>query len=167
MGHPLAVENPSDQLPDLDFGPLINAAKAKELADQVAEAIDRGAVPLHRGDLADGHFLPDQDLSAYAPPVTLLNPPSTSPLHHAEPFGPVDTLVLVDTEAELLAAMNASNGALVATLSCDDPATYARLAPRSAPSRPATARPAPAATATNSSAASAPPGAAPSSSATS
>ncbi|MDX3604032.1 aldehyde dehydrogenase family protein, partial [Streptomyces scabiei] len=53
-----------------------------------------------------------------------------SPLHHAEPFGPVDTIVLVDTEAELLAAMNASNGALVATLSTDDRATYERLAPQ-------------------------------------
>ncbi|MET7765244.1 aldehyde dehydrogenase family protein [Streptomyces sp. NPDC005393] len=130
VGHPLAVASPSDDLPNLDFGPLINAAKAKELADQVAEAIDRGAVPLHRGDLADGDFLPGQDLSAYVAPVTLLNPPSTSPLHHAEPFGPVDTIVLVDTEAELLAAMNASNGALVATLSCDDPDTYTRLAPQ-------------------------------------
>ncbi len=129
-GHPLAVENPEDPLPALDFGPLINAAKAKELADQVAEAIDRGAVPLHRGSLTDARFLPGQDTSAYLPPVTLLNPPPSSPLHHAEPFGPVDTIVLVDTEAELLAAMNASNGALVATLSTDDPATYERLAPQ-------------------------------------
>jgi len=40
----------------------------------------------------------------------------------------VDTIVLVDTEAELLAAMNASNGALVAALSCDDPQTTQRLA---------------------------------------
>ena len=45
-----------------------------------------------------------------------------------EPFGPVDTIVLVDTEAELLAAMNASNGALVASISCDDEATAQRLA---------------------------------------
>lgn len=36
--------------------------------------------------------------------------------------------MLVDTEAELLAAMNASNGALVATLSCDDEQTARRLA---------------------------------------
>ncbi|MET9517346.1 aldehyde dehydrogenase family protein [Streptomyces sp. NPDC002994] len=129
-GHPLAVENPEDPLPALDFGPLINAAKAKELADQVSEAIDRGAVPLHRGSLTDARFLPGQDTGAYLPPVTLLNPPPSSPLHHAEPFGPVDTIVLVDTEAELLAAMNASNGALVATLSTDDPSTYERLAPQ-------------------------------------
>lgn len=126
------MADPADPLPALDFGPLINAAKAEELADQVAEAIDRGAVPLHRvsASPADGHFLPGQDTSAYLHPVTLLNPPPSSPLHHAEPFGPVDTIVLVDTEAELLAAMNASNGALVATLSTDDPATYERLAPQ-------------------------------------
>ncbi|MFB7275115.1 aldehyde dehydrogenase family protein [Streptomyces sp. NPDC056244] len=130
LGHPLAVEQPGDPLPELDFGPLINAAKAKELADHVAEAISRGAVPLHEGSLDDGLFLPGQDTSAYLPPVTLLNPPPSSPLHHAEPFGPVDTIVLVDTEAELLAAMNASNGALVATLSTDDPETFARLSPQ-------------------------------------
>ncbi|WP_255950640.1 aldehyde dehydrogenase family protein [Streptomyces odontomachi] len=130
IGHPLAVEQRDDPYPDLDFGPLINAAKAKELGDQVTEAIDRGAVPLHRGSLADGRFLPGQDTSAYVPPVTLLHPPPSSPLHHAEPFGPVDTIVLVDTEAELLAAMNASNGALVATLATDDRATYERLAPQ-------------------------------------
>ncbi|MBO7936257.1 MULTISPECIES: aldehyde dehydrogenase family protein [Streptomyces] len=130
VGHPLAVERRTDPYPRPDFGPVINAAKAKELHDQVAEAIDRGAVPLYRGSLADGRFLPGQDTSAYVRPVTLLNPPPSSPLHHAEPFGPVDTIVLVDTEAELLAAMNASNGALVATLSTDDRATFDRLAPQ-------------------------------------
>ncbi|MFE7956054.1 aldehyde dehydrogenase family protein [Streptomyces sp. NPDC057413] len=130
FGHPLAVEQPDDPCPSLDFGPLINAAKAKDLTDQVALAVDRGAVPLYRGSLADARLLPGQDTSAYVPPVTLLNPPPSSPLHHAEPFGPVDTIVLVDTEAELLAAMNASNGALVATLSTDDRATFDRLAPQ-------------------------------------
>ncbi|MGW3255572.1 aldehyde dehydrogenase family protein [Streptomyces fungicidicus] len=130
VGHPLAVEHPADPPPPLDFGPVINAAKAKELHDQVAEAIDRGAVPLHRGTPSEARFLPGQDTSAYVQPVTLLNPPPSSPLHHAEPFGPVDTIVLVDTEAELLAAMNASNGALVATLSTDDRSTYDRLAPQ-------------------------------------
>jgi acyl-CoA reductase-like NAD-dependent aldehyde dehydrogenase len=127
-GHPLAVAAPDDPLPTLDFGPLINASKAKELADLVAEAVDRGAVPLHQGALDPGLFLPGQDTAAYLAPVTLLNPPPSSPLHHTEPFGPVDTIVLVDTEAELLAAMNASNGALVAALSCDDDRTTERLA---------------------------------------
>ncbi|GAB2775403.1 aldehyde dehydrogenase family protein [Streptomyces daliensis] len=129
-GHPLAVAAPGDPLPELDFGPLINAAKARELSELTEEAIDRGAVPLHRGSLSDGLFLPGQDTSAYLPPTTLLSPPPSSPLHHAEPFGPVDSIVLVDTEAELLAAMNASNGALVATLSTDDQEVYDRLSPQ-------------------------------------
>ncbi|MEU6534731.1 aldehyde dehydrogenase family protein [Streptomyces sp. NPDC047000] len=130
VGHPLAVARDGDPCPELDFGPLINAAKARDLHAQVADAIDRGAVPLHRGRAAPELFLPDQDTSAYVHPVTLLDPPPSSPLHHAEPFGPVDTIVLVDTEAELLAAMNASNGALVATLSTDDRADFDRLAPQ-------------------------------------
>ncbi|MHB9857917.1 aldehyde dehydrogenase family protein [Streptomyces sp. YIM S03343] len=130
VGHPLAVAREGDPYPELDFGPVINAAKARELRDQVADAIDRGAVPLYRGRPEEDRFLPHQDVSAYVHPVTLLNPPPSSPLHHAEPFGPVDTIVLVDTEAELLAAMNASNGALVATLSTDDRSTFDRLAPQ-------------------------------------
>jgi acyl-CoA reductase-like NAD-dependent aldehyde dehydrogenase len=127
-GHPLAVAHPDDPLPVLDFGPLINAAKAGELSELVAQAVGRGAVPLYQGALDERLFLPGQDTSAYLAPVTLLGPPPSSPLHHTEPFGPVDTIVLVDTEAELLAAMNASNGALVAALSCDDPRTTERLA---------------------------------------
>jgi acyl-CoA reductase-like NAD-dependent aldehyde dehydrogenase len=128
FGHPLAVSTPDEPLPSLDFGPVINAAKAKELGDLVTEAIHRGAVPLYRGSVSDGHFLPGQDTSAYLAPVALLAPPRSSPLFHAEPFGPVDTIVVVDTEAELLAAMNASNGALVATISCDEERTARRLA---------------------------------------
>ncbi|MBL7502325.1 aldehyde dehydrogenase family protein [Frankia sp. CNm7] len=120
FGHPLAVATDDEPLPDLDFGPLINAVKAAELAGRVDEAITKGGVPLHRGRLTDGRFLPGQDTAAYAPPVAILSPPSSCALHHAEPFGPVDTIVLVDSEAELLAAMNASNGALVASLACDD-----------------------------------------------
>jgi acyl-CoA reductase-like NAD-dependent aldehyde dehydrogenase len=120
FGHPLAVENDDDPLPDLAFGPLITSVKTAELATKVDEAITKGGVPLYRGNLADGWFVPGQDTAAYLPPTAILAPPTSSALHHAEPFGPVDTIVLVDSEAELLAAMNASNGALVASLACDD-----------------------------------------------
>ncbi|WP_232303938.1 aldehyde dehydrogenase family protein [Pseudofrankia sp. DC12] len=120
FGHPLAVAAADEELPELDFGPLINSVKAAELASRVDEAIAKGGVPLYRGSLADGRFLPGQDTAAYATPTAILSPPTSCALHHAEPFGPVDTIVLVDSEAELLAAMNASNGALVASLACDD-----------------------------------------------
>jgi acyl-CoA reductase-like NAD-dependent aldehyde dehydrogenase len=128
FGHPLAVEQAGDPLPELDFGPLISATKADELRRKVDEAVRAGAVPLHRGKLAHGHFLPGQDTSAYVAPAALLAPPGRSRLMHAEPFGPVDTIVVVDTEDELLAAMNASNGALVASLACDNEELAGKLA---------------------------------------
>jgi len=127
FGHPLAVESPAEDLPELDFGPVISPGKAKDLVDKVDEAVNRGGIPLYRGRVEDGRFLDGQDVSAYAAPVAILEPPPSTALFHAEPFGPVDTVTVVDTEAELLAAMNASNGALVASIACDDEATATRL----------------------------------------
>jgi acyl-CoA reductase-like NAD-dependent aldehyde dehydrogenase len=129
FGHPLAVAPEQTELPELDFGPLISAAKADELHRKVEEAVRAGAIPLHRGSLADAvGFLDGQDTSAYVAPSALLAPPGRSRLMHAEPFGPVDTIVVVDTEEELLAAMNASNGALVASLACDNEELAGKLA---------------------------------------
>ena len=128
VGHPLAVADDNDALPDLDFGPLISSAKAAELAGKVTEALRWGAVPLYRGSLDPTKFTAGQDTSAYAAPVALLAPPGASRLMHEEPFGPVDTIVVVDTEAELLAQMNASSGALVASVACDDAELASRLA---------------------------------------
>ncbi len=133
FGHPLAVgsdvvDPSTEDLPALEFGPLITAAKATELREKMDAALHYGAVPLYRGSLATGRFLDGQDTSAYAAPATLLAPPGASRLMHEEPFGPVDTIVVVDTEAELLAQMNASNGALVASIACDDEVKAAELA---------------------------------------
>jgi acyl-CoA reductase-like NAD-dependent aldehyde dehydrogenase len=120
FGHPLAVADPGDDPPDLDFGPVINEAKARELKYEIDFAVTHGAIPIYRGSLEDGWFLPDQDTSAYVPPTAILNPPGASSLSHAEPFGPIDSIVVVDSRAELLAAMNASNGCLVASIASDD-----------------------------------------------
>ncbi|HSV67146.1 MAG TPA: aldehyde dehydrogenase family protein [Mycobacteriales bacterium] len=128
FGHPLAVEADETALPELDLGPLISAAKVAELESRVVEALRGGGVPLYRGSLDSGRFLPGQDTSAYHAPVCLLAPPGSARLMHEEPFGPVDTVVVVDTEAELLAGMNASNGSLVASLACDDIDLAGRLA---------------------------------------
>lgn len=119
-GHPLAVEAPGDPLPDLDFGPVIHVEKAADLQARFDEAITGGGIPLARRAPADGQYLPGQDTSAYVAPATVLEPSSSWSLHHSEPFGPLDSIVLVDTEAELLAAMNASNGCLVASIATDD-----------------------------------------------
>jgi acyl-CoA reductase-like NAD-dependent aldehyde dehydrogenase len=120
FGHPLAVEDEDDALPDLDFGPVISSKKANELVEQVDEALRGRALPIIRRSLAEGRFLDGQDTSAYVAPACVLEPPAHWSLHHAEPFGPIDSIMCVDTEAEMLAAMNASNGSLVASLATDD-----------------------------------------------
>ncbi len=127
FGHPLAVAADGDPLPDLDFGPLIHARKAAELDRQYAEAVQGRAIPLYRGSVEDGAFLDGQDTSAYFAPACVLDPPSNWSLHHAEPFGPLDSIVVVDSESELLAAMNASNGCLVASVATDDDDFAARV----------------------------------------
>ena len=57
----------------------------------------------------------------------MLNPATSWALHHSEPFGPLDSVIIVDTEPELLAAMNASNGSLVASIATDDPSFGKRV----------------------------------------
>ena len=127
FGNPLAVEHHDDPLPDLDFGPVIHATKAAELSAQFDEAVRGGGIPLYRGSVGDGCFLEAQDTSAYVAPSCILQPPASWSLHHAEPFGPLDSVIVVDTQAELLAAMNASNGSLVASIATDDVDAAARV----------------------------------------
>lgn len=127
VGHPLLADAPGVP-PDLDFGPQISSGKVEELNALVGEAVGAGAVPLYRGELDPARFFPDQDMSAYFAPVSLLGVPRNCRLYHHEPFGPVDTIVLVDRVEELVAEMNVSNGALVASVAADDPATARTIA---------------------------------------
>jgi len=130
FGHPLAVARPEDPLPELDFGPVISAKKAHELTDHYDAALAGRALPVYSTSLGRGRFLHGQDTAAYVAPACVLEPSTRWALHHAEPFGPLDSIVCVDTEAELLAAMNASNGALVASLATDDREFASRVAPQ-------------------------------------
>jgi acyl-CoA reductase-like NAD-dependent aldehyde dehydrogenase len=98
-----------------------------ELGNALISAPEIGALAFV-GGLSDGRFLDGQDTSAYVAPACVLAPPSNWSLHHAEPFGPLDSVVIVDTESELLAAMNASNGSLVASVASDDIDFAARVA---------------------------------------
>ncbi|GJG86894.1 aldehyde dehydrogenase [Gemmatimonadetes bacterium T265] len=128
VGNPVAVDTPDDALPKLDFGPLINRGQAAALRASTAAAVDGGAVPLYAGALDPDRFIPGQDDAAYLAPAALLGVPRSSPLYHAEPFGPVDTIVLVDSVEELVSEMNVSNGSLVASIACDDAAVASEIA---------------------------------------
>ncbi|NUO62876.1 MAG: aldehyde dehydrogenase family protein [Gemmatimonadaceae bacterium] len=120
VGNPVAVDKPDDPLPALDFGPLINRDQVDTLKLGIAEAINAGAVPLFEGTLDPDRFIPHQDTSAYIAPAALLGVPRNGALYHREPFGPVDTITLVDSVEELVAEMNVSNGSLVGSLATDD-----------------------------------------------
>lgn len=120
IGNPTLVDSPDAPLPALDFGPLINSRKVEELQVMMSEAMGGGAIGLHAGSLREADFLPEQDTSAYMAPVSLLNVPRNARLYHNEPFGPIDTIVVVDSVEELINEMNVSNGCLVSSVACDN-----------------------------------------------
>jgi acyl-CoA reductase-like NAD-dependent aldehyde dehydrogenase len=127
FGHPLLVDKPGDPPPALDFGPLINSKKIEELRVMCSEAVGMGAVSLYEAEFDESRFLPDQDISAYLPPTALLNVPRNCKLYHNEPFGPVDSLLVVDRIEELISEMNVSNGNLCSSVATDDPKTAQRI----------------------------------------
>jgi Aldehyde dehydrogenase family len=73
-------------------------------------------------------IFPGQDISAYVGPAALLNIPRNSKLYHSEPFGPLDTIVVVDHLEELISEMNVSNGCLISSIACDDMKIIERVA---------------------------------------
>ncbi|UYZ64714.1 aldehyde dehydrogenase family protein [Hymenobacter weizhouensis] len=120
VGNPTLVDSPDDKLPELAFGPVIHRGQAEELDRLYDDALKTGATPLLQGKLDDSLFLPDQDRAAYRAPRALVNLPRQSELYFKEPFGPIDSIVLVDRVEELVGEMNISNGALVAAVASDD-----------------------------------------------
>lgn len=132
IGNPLASEaggsQPAAPRGDLDFGPLINEKKVEELHDRITEATHAGGLEVYRGRLDDSLFVPGQDRSSYMAPSLLVNIPRKSSLYHNEPFGPVDSVIVVDTFEQLLDEMNVSNGNLVGSIMTDDPEIGRRAA---------------------------------------
>jgi acyl-CoA reductase-like NAD-dependent aldehyde dehydrogenase len=120
VGNPTLVDTPGDKLPDLAFGPVINATQAQSLDELFSNAGKHGAIPFFQGKLDDSLFLPGQDRSAYRAPRALVGLPRQAELYFKEPFGPIDSVVLVDRVEELVGEMNISNGALVTALGSDD-----------------------------------------------
>lgn len=114
----------------LDFGPVIAAEKAEELRELVNDAKGKGAETLFEGKFVEEAFLPGQDRSAYFAPVLLTGVPHENELYQREPFAPVDLLIPVDSEDELVAEANVSSGALVASVACDDAGRAERIADR-------------------------------------
>jgi acyl-CoA reductase-like NAD-dependent aldehyde dehydrogenase len=128
FGHPLLVNDPGEAPPALDFGPLINSKKVEELRVMHSEAIGKGAVSIFEGGFDEDRFFPGQDISSYYAPTALMNVPRNCALYHMEPFGPIDTIVIVDRLDELINEMNVSGGSLVASVATDDDKVARRVA---------------------------------------
>ena len=129
IGNPLvSVDGGKTLRSDLDFGPLINEKKVEELHSHIAEATHGGGLEVYRGELDDSLFVPGQDRSGYLAPSLLVNIPRRAFLYHNEPFGPVDTVIVVDTLDQLLDEMNVSNGNLVGSIATDQPEVASRVA---------------------------------------
>jgi acyl-CoA reductase-like NAD-dependent aldehyde dehydrogenase len=128
FGHPLLVQEGESTAPVLDYGPLINSKKVEEMRVMYSEAIGKGALSIYEGKIDESRFFPGQDISAYIPPAALLDVPRNCELYHIEPFGPIDSIVVVDRLEELINEMNVSGGSLVASIACDDEKTAQRVA---------------------------------------
>ncbi|TQF17929.1 aldehyde dehydrogenase [Myxococcus llanfairpwllgwyngyllgogerychwyrndrobwllllantysiliogogogochensis] len=125
----LRVGNPLLGAP-VDFGPLISPSKVEELRALITDAKEHGTAVLFQGELADDAFTAQQERGAYLPPTLLFGVHRDSELYLREPFGPIDVLISVDSEEELVREANVSNGALVASVATDDPDLGERIAGR-------------------------------------
>jgi acyl-CoA reductase-like NAD-dependent aldehyde dehydrogenase len=127
IGNPTLVDSPDQEYANLSFGPVINKNQVEELNKLYNNALQTGATPLYEGILDDSLFLPNQDRSSYFAPRALVNLTKQSELYFKEPFGPIDSIVLVDRIEELVGEMNISNGALVAAIASDDEAVAKKI----------------------------------------
>jgi succinate-semialdehyde dehydrogenase/glutarate-semialdehyde dehydrogenase len=106
---------------DTDVGPLIDEDQREKVVELVDDAVARGARVLTGGEAVDGpgHF--------YRPTV-LVDVPGDARLLREEVFGPVAPIVGFDTEAEAVAAANATEYGLVAYLYTRDLTRALRVA---------------------------------------
>lgn len=127
VGHPYLEAQGGGKV---DFGPLISAAKVRELHQRIDAAVAGGAEVLYRATLEDAAFLPGQDRGAYFAPVLLSGIGPSSDLYDREPFGPVDAIVAADDVDGLIAEANVSGGSLVGSVATDDAALGEAIAKR-------------------------------------
>jgi succinate-semialdehyde dehydrogenase/glutarate-semialdehyde dehydrogenase len=107
----LKIGDPMD--PETEVGPVVNKSSRKEIAEQVANAVDDGATLLTGGEVLEG---PGFFLS----PGILENIPQSSKAFHEEIFGPVACLFKVDDLNEAIALANDSPFGLGSAIFTDD-----------------------------------------------
>ena len=114
----LVVGDPLD--PDTDIGPLSSFAQRERIADQVADAVERGAECLHGGRSPDGPGF-------FYPPTLLTGVDHTMRIMREETFGPVMAIQVVEDLDQAIALANDSLYGLSAYGWTRSPCTARRL----------------------------------------
>ncbi|MDG1430676.1 MAG: aldehyde dehydrogenase family protein [Paracoccaceae bacterium] len=112
LGNPLA--------PETTIGPMANVRFAKEVRDQIAEAVEAGATP-HIARFAE------DDGGAYLTPQILTDVTHDMRVMQDESFGPVVGIMKVSTDEEAITLMNDSEFGLTASLWSADLARAERI----------------------------------------
>ncbi|KUJ82238.1 aldehyde dehydrogenase family protein [Ruegeria profundi] len=110
--------NPLD--PETTIGPMANVRFADEVREQIAEAVEAGAMP---------HIdtFPEDDGGAYLTPQILTNVTHDMRVMRDESFGPVVGIMKVSSDEEAIALMNDSEFGLTASLWTRDVDRAARV----------------------------------------
>ena len=99
--------NPLD--PGTGLGPMARADLREGLHKQVQQSIDMGAKCLTGGEIPEGK-------GYFYPPTVLTNVSKGMPAYNEEVFGPVASVIEVESEAEAIAVANDSNFGLGAAI---------------------------------------------------
>ncbi len=105
--------------PTVDLGPMIHAAQARVCADQVEDAVAKGAVVRFQGHCPEGE--------AYFAPVILDGVREDMRIFHEETFGPVAPVIIFDDEDEVIQRANDSVYGLAAYIQTADLARALRV----------------------------------------
>lgn len=98
---------------ETEIGPIARKDLRDLLHDQVKKSVEKGAKVLLGGELPDGDGF-------YYPPTVLANIPTDAPAYNEELFGPVASIITVESEEEALKVANNSAYGLGAAVFTSD-----------------------------------------------
>lgn len=117
----LVLGNPFE--PETTLGPLIGNRSAEYLRAQVTQAVNKGASHL----VEPAHFQADERDTPYLAPQVLVNVDHDMRVMREESFGPVVSIMRVESENEAIALMNDSDYGLTASVWTQDETAAIRI----------------------------------------